>query len=297
MEKNPLTAEEKLVIEDKGTEPPFTGKYHDHFADGVYHCKRCGAPLYDSRAKFQAHCGWPSFDEEFPGAVRRQPDPDGIRTEILCADCGAHLGHVFTGEGFTEKNIRHCVNSVSLHFTPRKLQPGEKGIAVLGGGCFWCTEAAFNEVRGVEKVVSGYAGGSTANPSYEEVCRGDTGHAEVVKIVYDPEEVSFRQLLKVFFAIHNPTTPNRQLNDFGSIYRSVIFYTTWEQKEESQEMIEELTAEKAFEQPIVTELEPLLHFYPAESYHQDYIRKNQHQAYSRFQIAPKVAKVKELDLS
>lgn len=293
MAANELTPQERRIIEEKGTERPFTGEYHDHFADGVYLCRRCNSPLYDSQGKFAAHCGWPSFDAEIPGAVTRKSDPDGIRTEILCTTCAAHLGHIFCGENLTEKNIRHCVNSLSLRFIPRKLQAGQKGLAVLGGGCFWCLEAAYLELKGIAEVVSGYCGGSKANPTYEEVCTGTTGHAEVVKLVYEPKIITYRQILSVFFSVHDPTTPNRQGSDLGEQYRSIIFYTTWEQKEESELVISELTKEKVFARPIITEVLPLIKFYPAEEYHQAYFQKHPEQAYCQWTIAPKLKKIKE----
>lgn len=290
---NELTEEEKLVIENKGTEAPFTGEYDNFFEVGVYICRRCNALLYDSKAKFNAPCGWPSFDAEYPKAVKKNPDTDGVRTEILCANCGAHLGHVFTGEKLTAKNTRHCVNSLSMRFIPRKFKEGDKCSVVLGGGCFWCLEAVYLELRGVEGVISGYAGGHKENPTYEEVCDGTTWHAEVIEITYNPEVISYKQILGVFFSTHNPTTLNCQGNDIGEQYRSLILYKTLEQKEEAEEIIRELEKEKAFNAPIVTEIKPLLKFYPAEESHQGYYKNHPEQAYCRAIILPKVTKLRK----
>ncbi len=165
--------------------------------------------------------------------------------------------------------------------------------AVLGGGCFWCLEAVFDKLRGVQSVESGYAGGHTANPSYEDVCNGDTGHAEVVRIVFDPAVLSFRDLLRVFFAIHDPTTKDRQGNDFGSQYRSVIFCQTPAQRADAEAVIAELTRAKLWPQPIVTEIAGAETFYPAEGYHQEYFERNPAQAYCQFVVAPKVAKFRK----
>jgi peptide-methionine (S)-S-oxide reductase len=164
-------------------------------------------------------------------------------------------------------------------------------IAVFGGGCFWCTEAVFDELRGVKSVVSGYAGGSTKNPTYEEVCGGRTGHAEVIKIDFDPGEIAFKDLLTVFFATHDPTTLNRQGNDFGTQYRSAIFYADEEQKREAEAFIKELNDSKAFGKPVVTTLEPLGEFYVAEDYHQKYYANNPYQPYCQYMIPPKLSKL------
>ncbi len=166
-------------------------------------------------------------------------------------------------------------------------------IATLGGGCFWCLEAIFNELRGVEKVVSGYSGGSVPNPTYREVCSGTTGHAEAVQITFDPQIISFRELLQVFFTIHDPTTLNRQGADVGTQYRSVIFYHTPEQKSIAQEVIAELEKAKVWDAPIVTALTPFEAFYPAEEYHQEYFEHNPEQPYCRIVIEPKVAKFRK----
>ena len=169
----------------------------------------------------------------------------------------------------------------------------EKHIAVFGGGCFWCTEAVFDELRGVHSVVSGYAGGNVKNPTYEQVCSGRTGHAEVIKIKFDPQEISFRDLLTVFFATHDPTTLNRQGNDVGTQYRSAVFYANEEQKREAENFIKDLADANAFGKPVVTTIEPLGEFYPAEDYHQHYFQNNPGQGYCQAVVAPKVAKARK----
>jgi peptide-methionine (S)-S-oxide reductase len=170
-------------------------------------------------------------------------------------------------------------------------------IATLAGGCFWCLEAVFTELRGVERVESGYAGGTVANPSYELVCTGTTGHAEVVQVTFDPAVISYRELLEVFFTIHDPTQLNRQGPDSGTQYRSAVFYHAPEQKAAAEAVIAELTHAKVWEAPIVTELTPLDAFYPAERYHQEYYRRNPDQGYCRIVIAPKVAKARRVFLA
>jgi peptide-methionine (S)-S-oxide reductase len=168
----------------------------------------------------------------------------------------------------------------------------EREIATLAGGCFWCLEAAFDALAGVEKVVSGYMGGQVDNPSYEQVCNGQTGHAEVVQIRFDPTVISYRSLLEVFFTIHDPTTLNRQGNDVGSQYRSAIYWHSAAQKTEAEAYVAGLTAAKAYVQPIVTEISAATTFWPAESYHQDYFRNHPNQAYCLFVVAPKLAKTR-----
>jgi peptide-methionine (S)-S-oxide reductase len=166
----------------------------------------------------------------------------------------------------------------------------EREVATLGGGCFWCLDAVYRQLRGVEKVESGYAGGTKPNPTYKEVCGGSTGHAEVVQITYDPSVISYRDLLDVFFTIHDPTTKDRQGGDIGPQYRSIILTHSDEQARIAREAIAEVTAERLYDDPIVTEIEPLTTFYPAERYHQDYFANNQRQPYCAAVIAPKVAK-------
>lgn len=170
---------------------------------------------------------------------------------------------------------------------------GRHEVATLGGGCFWCVEAVFRDLRGVQRLVSGYAGGRQPNPTYEQVCSGSTGHAEVVQVTFDPAEVSYREILNVFFATHDPTTPNRQGHDVGTQYRSIVLYHSPEQRETAEQVIAELTRDKLYPAPIVTQVEPLDTFYPAEAYHQDYYERNPDAGYCRVVIAPKVAKFRQ----
>lgn len=172
-----------------------------------------------------------------------------------------------------------------------------KELATLAGGCFWCLEPIFADLRGVERVQSGYLGGRVANPTYEEVCMGETGHAEAVQITFDPEVISFKEILEVFFTFHDPTTLNRQGADVGTQYRSAIFYHSPEQRETAEQLIAELTAEKVWDRPVVTEITPYDTFYVAENYHQEYFRRNPGQPYCRAVIAPKVAKFRQKYLS
>lgn len=276
--KKELTEFEKHVIIDKGTERPFTGEYTDFEGKGTYHCKQCGAPLYRSEDKFHSGCGWPSFDDEIPGAVTRTPDADGRRTEITCAKCGGHLGHVFEGEGFTDKNTRHCVNSVSMLFVADKGDGADSwyDIAIFAGGCFWGVEHMMYDREGVISVESGYTGGTTKNPTYEDVCTGRTGHAEAVRVVYDPERITYEQLAKLFFEIHDPTQLNRQGPDVGDQYRSEVFYTSPAQKEIAEKLISQLK-EKGYE--VATKVTAAQEFYPAEDYHQEYYKKHGKEPY------------------
>ncbi|SDC32603.1 bifunctional methionine sulfoxide reductase B/A protein [Geotoga petraea] len=273
-----LTPKEISVIVNKGTERPFTGEYDEFFEKGTYICKQCGLPLYKSEDKFNSGCGWPSFDDEIPAAINKNVDADGRRTEITCAYCGAHLGHVFHGEHLTNKNIRHCVNSISMDFIP----DGEKikyNRAIFAGGCFWGVEQLFKEKEGVVDTRVGYTGGRTKNPTYDQVCMGFTGHAEAVEVIYDTEKTSYEELTKLFFEIHDFTQKNRQGPDIGKQYRSAIFYTDEEQKKTAEKIINELES-KDFN--VETKVEEASTFYVAEEYHQDYYKKTGKQPYCHY---------------
>jgi len=268
---NDLTAAESKIIISKSTEYPFTGIYEKFEGKGTYLCKQCGNALYHSDAKFDASCGWPSFDEEVAGAVKRIKDADGMRTEIVCASCEGHLGHVFTGERFTSKNTRHCVNSVSLDFVPAVVPAGKYGTALFAGGCFWGVEYFLQKEPGVVAVESGYTGGHVKNPSYREVCTGNTGHAETVKVTYDLQKNTYEKLLKLFLEIHDPTQVDRQGPDIGDQYRTEIFYKNSEQKKVAEKLLGMLKTKGL---KVATQVTKASEFYPAEEYHQDYYFRN-----------------------
>jgi len=259
-----LTPKEEQVIVHKGTELPFSGEYNNFFEKGLYLCKRCGFALFESNAKFKSDCGWPSFDDQIPGAVISQRDTDGVRTENICANCGAHLGHVFKGEDYTEKNTRFCINSISMDFVPDGQQ------AIFAGGCFWGVEYYFKKAPGVISVTSGYTGGKTEKPTYEQVCTGKTGHAEAVEVVYNSAKTNYENLTKLFFEIHDFTQLNRQGPDVGTQYRSGIYYLDDEQKKTAEKLVR-ILKEKGYD--VKTEVKPAGAFWPAEQYHQDYYEK------------------------
>lgn len=267
----PLTPEEERVIIHKGTERPFTGRYVRHFEKGIYTCRQCGAELFESSSKFRSDCGWPSFDEQIPGAVKWQPDADGMRTEIVCNNCGGHLGHVFLGERLTEKNTRYCVNSISMDFIPAEQRQAEAKPkterALFASGCFWGTEYHFQRAPGVISTTVGFTGGRVANPTYKQVCTGRTGHAETTEVIYDPSKTSYEQLAKLFFETHDFTQLNRQGPDVGTQYRSAIFYLNDEQKQIAEKLIRQLR-DKGFN--VKTKVVKAGAFWPAEDYHQDY---------------------------
>ena len=269
----PLSEEESHVIWDKGTEAAFTGKYWDHFANGYYACRACDSLLYRSDDKFRSGCGWPSFDDELPGAVKRQPDADGRRTEIICASCGGHLGHVFLGEKMTDKSTRHCVNSLSIVFKPAG--EAKVGRAIFAGGCFWGVEHLFAKQPGVLSAVSGYTGGSVERPTYKQVCTGDTGHAEAVEVIFDPKKTNYETLATYFFEIHDPTQLNRQGPDVGTQYRSALFVSDESQRGTAKKLIESIRVQGY---PIVTEVLDTVEFYRAEESHQDYFAKSGREA-------------------
>lgn len=304
------------ITQKAGTEPPFCGNLLDNRKDGIYACVVCGLPLFSSEHKFNSGTGWPSFYREFdPEHVARRPDHSHgmVRVEINCARCGAHLGHVFD-DGPPPTGERHCLNSAALRFYERgvELPPESRPVADFGaagaggagsrpaerssepsqadrletayfaGGCFWGIEHYFQKGPGVVDAVSGYMQGHVENPTYKQVCQGNTGHAETVKVVYDPARISYRRLLEAFFVMHDPTQLNRQGPDVGEQYRSGIWYTSEQQRREAEAYIAELERSGRYRgKRIVTQVEPARTFYPAEDYHQDYIAKTGRACHAR----------------
>jgi peptide methionine sulfoxide reductase msrA/msrB len=264
----PLNPEEQQVILHKGTEPPFTGQFNDHDENGVYTCRQCGALLYHSSSKFKSGCGWPSFDDALPKAVKRVPDADGLRTEIVCNSCDGHLGHVFEGERMTDKNTRHCVNSISMSFCT--LEELNIELATFASGCFWGTQHHLAKVPGVLHTLSGYTGGHVKNPSYQEVCGKATGHAEAVLVYFLPEQVSYETLAKLFFETHDPTQVGGQGPDLGPQYRGEVFVHSPEQKAVIEKLIAILEKDGL---KVATKISEAETFWPAEEYHQDYYQK------------------------
>jgi len=270
-----LTPEEERVILHGDTEAPWSGRFVHHKQEGYYTCRNCDAALFRSSAKFDSGYGWPSFDQAIAGAVRQQADPDGMRTEIVCAACGGHLGHVFLNEGFTPLNTRHCVNSISMDFVPAERVQR----AVFAAGCFWGVEYLLQRVPGVLETTVGYSGGRVRNPTYHQVCTTDTGHAEAVEVRFDPQKVSYEQLVKRFFELHDPAQENRQGPDVGPQYRSEIFYLDEEQRETAARLIEYL---KNRGTNVATRLSPFAEFWKAEDYHQDYYNRGGGTPYCHF---------------
>ena len=275
---NHLTPKEKEIIIYKGTEIPFSGKYNNHFKKGIYICKQCNQELYNSNDKFVSNCGWPSFDNSIEGSISYRLDADGHRTEILCSNCNGHLGHYFIGENYTKKNVRHCVNSISLNFKKNMEDKNIKS-AYYAGGCFWGVEFLFEKLDGVISAKSGYMGGFIDKPTYQQVCYEDTGHLEAVEVVYDKSIISYQELTKYFFEIHDPTQIDGQGPDIGKQYLSAIFYNTNDEKTISNDLIT-ILSEKGYK--IATKLLPYKTFWVAEEYHQNYYKKKSGTPYCHF---------------
>ena len=278
-----LTPEQYRITQNAGTEAAFCGTLLDNKKDGMYTCVVCGLPLFKSEHKFTSGTGWPSFFTGFdPAHIAEKTDTSHgmVRTEICCARCDAHLGHVFP-DGPPPSNLRYCLNSESLEFVEAGQPVPEASRPVMttetgyfAGGCFWGVEHGFQMIPGVIDVASGYQQGSVANPTYKQVCSGNTGHTESVKVVFDPAKVSHEKLLRFFMALHDPTQLNRQGPDFGTQYRSGVYTVGAEQLATAKRVIAELQASPAFvNRRIVTEVEPTKVFYAAEDYHQDYVEK------------------------
>jgi len=284
-----LSPEAFSITRLKGTERAHSSEMCSLFEPGKYACVCCGTLLFDGGEKFESGTGWPSFTQpvkENAVAYHKDVAFGMVRIEALCNSCDAHLGHVFP-DGPKPSGLRYCMNAAAL-----KKVPGNEKKLTIGGGCFWCTEAVFKLLKGVTKVESGYSGGQIDNPTYREVCSGLTGHAEVIEVTYNPEEIGFDDLLRIHLSTHNPTTLNRQGGDTGTQYRSIIFYRNAEEKAAAQRIINEM--QRVYQEDVVTEIKAFEQFYKAETYHQDYYGNNTNESYCQAVINPKLKKFKQL---
>ena len=293
--KKKLSAEQFAVTQQCGTEPPFHNAYWDNHRPGLYVDVVSGEPLFSSLDKFDSGTGWPSFTQPVkPADVVEKTDLSlgAERTEVRSKMADSHLGHVFN-DGPGDKGLRYCINSAALKFIPVAemeaagygaylapfvqaglIKPAVRETAILAGGCFWGMEDIIRKLPGVLKTTVGYSGGTTANPTYEQVCTGATGHAEAVQVVFDPTRLSYEGLLDYFFRMHDPTTLNQQHNDIGVQYRSAIFYFSDAQKQTAERVKTRWDKSGKLDRPITTEITPASTFYSAEEYHQDYLVKH-----------------------
>ena len=265
-----LTPQQFEIIINKDTEQPFTGRYNKIDSDGIYMCRNCATKLFKADSKFISTCGWPSYDIHIDNNVKTFPDADGRRVEILCNTCDGHLGHIFQGEGYTKLNTRYCVNSASVDFIPFE-NFGDTKEVIVAAGCFWGVEHYLKKLDGILFAESGYCGGDEQNPDYKNVCVGNTGYLEVVRVVFDTNKISLEAMLKYFFEIHDFTQTNGQGPDIGAQYKSAIFYYDEQQKLVAENLVN-ILIEKGYK--VATSIREIKPYYVAEDYHLDYYLRN-----------------------
>lgn len=303
--KEKLSPLQYQVTQHDGTERPFDNEYWDNKREGIYVDVVTGEPLFSSIDKYDSGTGWPSFTKPIDQGALIEKDDNKFfmkRTEVRSKAGGSHLGHVFNDGPKEAGGMRFCMNSAALRFVAKEnlekegygeylrlfekkqIAPAKNKLqkAVFAGGCFWCVEHAFEEHKGVISAVSGYTGGKSANPTYEQVAGGGSGHVEAIEVTYDPAVISYEKLLEIFWTQIDPTDPEGQFVDRGTQYTTGIFYANDEQKRQAEKSLKDLEASKKFNKKIVTLVAPLSTFYPAEEHHQDFYKKNpvRYRAYS-----------------
>lgn len=295
--KKSLTSKQYYILREHGTESPFSSELYEIREEGIYVCAGCKNPLFSSSAKFNSGTGWPSYFEPYSSQSLNVASDNSMgmsRDALTCKRCDGHLGHVFN-DGPKPTGLRYCIDGDGLLFVPAKSLQTE-AIATFAGGCFWCTEAIFERIKGVSEVISGYSGGKETNPTYESVGGGRTHHAEASQIYYDPNVISYEELVRVFFASIDPTTVDGQKPDFGKQYRTIAFYSNDDEKEIIDTKIKEISLE--YNSPIATQVVKFDIFYEAEEYHQDFVERNPNQGYVVAESIPRrertLAKVKDL---
>ena len=293
--KKSLTPKQYYILRQHGTERPFSSELYEVKEEGTYICAGCKNPLFSSAAKFNSGTGWPSYFQPYSTKSLNVATDNSLgmsRDALTCKRCDGHLGHVFN-DGPEPTGLRYCIDGDGLLFVPKK---SSVAVATFAGGCFWCTETIFESIKGVKEVISGYSGGKETDPSYESVGGGRTGHAEAFQVYYDPKVISYKDLIRVFFASIDPTIVNGQGPDRGAQYRTIAFYTNDVEKSIIEEKIKEIS--KEYSQPIATQVVKFEKFYEAEAYHQDFVKRNPNQGYVRGESIPRrertLAKVKDL---
>jgi peptide methionine sulfoxide reductase msrA/msrB len=292
--KKILTADQYYITREQGTERAFSSPLYENHEKGIFFCVCCQNPLFSSETKFNSGTGWPSYFAPFSSksiSVSKDDSHGMQRDEVTCQRCHAHLGHVFD-DGPKPTGLRYCMDGVALTFQKQDLNT-KLSKATFAMGCFWCVEAIFESIKGVKEVVSGYSGGDKKNPTYEEVGSKTTGHAESVEIYYDSTQITYPQLVSVYFASGDPTQVNGQGPDKGSPYRSIAFYRNEKEKKVIEDYITNLTKSGKYDKAIAVAVEPLKIFWAGEDYHQNYVKQHPENPYVQHESLPRLARAKK----